>query len=167
MRKIILLLLLIPALAFGQTELPDMTEDTSPGSDSLYYSVDDPSGTPADRKVTGANLLGTKSISIVLTSTATASTDFLVGRIPRTIQVTNVHCVALSGTLSGQFEECNSSGASCTVIDADISCDGGLDSDDGSLSNDSIDAGDWIKWHTTSVSSPGYTTITLYYKYND
>lgn len=37
--------------------LTTKTEDTSPTSDDILYSVNDPSGTPADRKVTAGNLI--------------------------------------------------------------------------------------------------------------
>ena len=50
-----------------------------------------------------------------------------------------------------------------TPVDADITFDGGLDEDDGALANGTIDAGDWVKWHTTSISSPGFLTVTIYY----
>ncbi len=40
----------------ADTKLIDMTDDASPGTDSIFYTVDDPSGTPVDRKVTIANL---------------------------------------------------------------------------------------------------------------
>ena len=35
--------------------------------------------------------------------------------------------------------------------------------DDGTLTNPSIDSGDWVRWHTTSVSAAGYLTVTVYY----
>jgi len=41
----------------ADSTLAGLTEDTSPGSDSLLYTVDDPGGTPADRKATAGNLI--------------------------------------------------------------------------------------------------------------
>jgi len=35
--------------------------------------------------------------------------------------------------------------------------------DDGSLTDGTITANSWIRWHTTSVSSPGFLTVTIYY----
>ena len=35
--------------------------------------------------------------------------------------------------------------------------------DDGTLTNGTIAANHWIKWHTTSVSSPGYLSVTINY----
>lgn len=41
----------------ADTSLPNMTEDLTPGVDSLLYTVDDPAGTPVDRKATVDNVL--------------------------------------------------------------------------------------------------------------
>jgi len=47
----------------ADTQLVDLTEDTSPTTDDIVYVVNSPGGTPADRKVTLANLLtGMKGI---------------------------------------------------------------------------------------------------------
>jgi len=35
--------------------------------------------------------------------------------------------------------------------------------DDGSFTNGAISADHWIKWHTTTVSSPGFLTVIIYY----
>lgn len=50
-------------------KLTALTAMTSPTTDDLLYIVDDPSGTPASRKITLANLLGATSGSVVLAST--------------------------------------------------------------------------------------------------
>lgn len=95
----------------------------------------------------------------------TASDDFLIFKAPIDLTVKNIHGVLQSGTnVIGGFDECDSDGANCVAIDADITFDGSNDSDDGSLSNASIDSGDWIRWHTTSVSSPGYFTVKMNFK---
>lgn len=162
---IIAILLISFSLAWGQSggDLPSLTEDTAPAGDSLLYMVDDPAGTPVDRKVSKRNLFGTQPKGFIL-DTPTASDDFLIWRTPVAITITNIHGVLQSGTnVVGGLEECDSNGANCTNVDADIAFDGLLDSDDGSLSNPTIDAGDWIKWHTTSVSSPGWLTVTIYF----
>jgi len=47
----------------ADTKLADLTEDTTPTTDDIVYVVNSPGGTPADRKVTLANLLsGMKGI---------------------------------------------------------------------------------------------------------
>ena len=35
--------------------------------------------------------------------------------------------------------------------------------DDGGLTNGTIAADHWVRWHTTSISSPGFVTVTIYY----
>jgi len=40
----------------ADTKFTGLTEDTAPGSDSIVPTIDDPGGTPAERKVTLANL---------------------------------------------------------------------------------------------------------------
>lgn len=152
------------AHAQGGSRITELTEDTSPAGEDLVLTVDDPSGTPANKKATRINFIGTLKTGFALNAATTAD-DFLVFRAPVDIRISNIHGVLLSGTnVVGGFEECASTGASCANIDADITFDGGLDSDDGSLSNPTVDAGDWVKWHTTSVSSPGYLTVTIFYK---
>ena len=41
----------------ADSKLIDLVEDTAPTSDDLVYVVNDPAGTPGDKKVTLANLL--------------------------------------------------------------------------------------------------------------
>ena len=58
---IIFLFLILPAVSFSAscdgTALLGLTEDTAPTADDLFYSVNDPSGTPGDRKVTFDSIL--------------------------------------------------------------------------------------------------------------
>lgn len=159
------IILLIPFLVFSQggSRITELTEDTAPTGDDIIVTVDDPGGTPANKKSTRTNFLGTQTKGFAINA-AIDSDDFLLWRTPVAITITEVHGVLLSGTnVIGQIDECSNTGVSCVAVDADITFDGGLDSDDGSPSNPSIDAGDWVKWHTTSVSSPGYLTVTIYY----
>ena len=105
----------------------------------------------------------TKSFAI---NEATADDDFLLWKTPVAITIAAVNGVLLTGTnVIGHVDECDSAGANCATIDstADITFNGGNDADDGDLSNPSIDAGDWLHWHTTSVDAPGYLTITVSY----
>ena len=47
----------------ADSELKDLNEDTTPSTDDIVYVVDDPTGSPTDKKVTLANLLtGMKGI---------------------------------------------------------------------------------------------------------
>ena len=96
---------------------------------------------------------------------ATTDDDFLLWLVPVAITITDIKGVLQSGTnVVGGLDEVDSDGTSNLVaVDADITFDGGLDEDDGALTNGAIAANHWVKWHTTSVSSPGYLTITIYY----
>jgi len=96
---------------------------------------------------------------------AVATDDFLLWLTPVAITITDIKGVLQSGTnVVGGLDEVDGDGTSnLTAVDADITFDGGLDEDDGSLTNGTIAAGHWVKWHTTSVSSPGYLTVTIYY----
>ena len=41
----------------ADSKLTDLSEDTAPTTDDIVYVVNDPTGTPGDKKVTLANLL--------------------------------------------------------------------------------------------------------------
>ncbi len=98
---------------------------------------------------------------------ASTDDDFLLWKTPVAITITHINGVLLSGTnVVGGLDECDSAGANPAVVDADITFNGGNDADDGTLTNPSIDANDWVKWHTTSVSSPGFLTVTVTYEVN-
>jgi hypothetical protein len=100
---------------------------------------------------------------------ASQGDDFPIWKTPQSIRITHIYGVLLSGTnVIGGLDEYDSNGANPVAVDSDITFNGGQDSDDGSLSNADIDAGDWVGWHTTGVDAPGYLTVTIYYriKYN-
>jgi len=118
-------------------------------------------GTAAAAKAALDTGLPSKSFAV---GSRTASDDFLLWRAPVAITITDIYGVLLTGTnVVGGLDECDSNGANCVAVDSDITFDGSLDQDDGTLTNGTIDAGDWIMWHTTSVDSPGYLTVTFEY----
>ena len=93
--------------------------------------------------------------------------DFLVYKntTGETITIQNIYGVLQGGTnVVGGFDECNSAGASCAAVDSDITFDGGEDTDDGTLTNPTIDSLDYIRWHTTTVSSPTWLIVCFTYK---
>jgi len=105
----------------------------------------------------------TKSFSFALNE-PTAADDFLLGKIPVPITLTEISGVLESGTnFVGGLEICTSAGASCSNVDSDITFDGGEDKDDGALSDPTVAANERLKWHTTSVSSPGRVEVTIFY----
>jgi hypothetical protein len=86
---------------------------------------------------------------------ATAASDFMIERFPYAITVRAVHVTQIGATnVIGHIDECDANGANCATVDstADITAESTTANDDGTLSNPSIDAGDVIAWHTTSVS---------------
>ena len=126
---------------------------------------------------TGDKILEKKGINVIseimidntlplcfIINAASASDDFLLFKAPEALTITHIYGVLLAGTnVVGGLDECDSNGANCAAVDSDITFNGSEDADDGSLSNPSIDQNDWVKWHTTSSSSPGYLTICVWY----
>jgi hypothetical protein len=100
----------------------------------------------------------------------TSAGDFgTVWKTVTPITIVAVKVIQIGATnVVGQLEECDSNGENCVVIDSsDITATSGEASDDGTLSNPSVDAGDYIGWHTTSVSGTNTrVSITFYYKDN-
>jgi len=75
---------------------------------------------------------------------------------------------AAAWSITGHLDECDSAGANCSGVDGatDITCTQGTNaSDDASLSNGSIDANDWVGFHTTSTTwtTGGKVGITFNY----
>lgn len=98
-----------------------------------------------------------------------ATDDFPVWRVPYNITITNVHVLVEGGTnVVGHLEEADANGDSPAGIDGatDITGTAGSNvNDDGSLSNPTVDSGDYILWRTTSVSgSPTSLTVTFEYR---
>ena len=61
------------------------------------------------------------------------------------ITITAIDCFVTSGTSAQiEIEECDANGANCATTDAAITCTTSDVADDGSLSNASIDALDWV-----------------------
>ena len=95
------------------SELTSLTVDGTPGVDSLLYCVDDPDGTPADRKCTVASILTDANIpnSITVDEAASASTaDFAsdVSCVECLIVGTEVKAGTLTDTKYCTWDESNS-----------------------------------------------------------
>lgn len=72
--------------------------------------------------------------------------DFLLFKAQQAITITDIHVIAQGGTsISVDIQECDSAGANCATVDAAITADTDGAEDDGTLSNGTIDAGDWVK----------------------
>lgn len=84
-----------------------LTVDTAPTSDDLIFTVNDPGGTPANRKVTIANLFANVDIIKAATVTATnitGATNMQTTNISAslltatTVSATNVYATTITGT---------------------------------------------------------------------
>ena len=107
----------------------------------------------------------TQSKSFVITN-PTASSDGPLWRVPYNITIVAVHLLCKGNVVVGQLDEMDSNGLNPTPVDAsDIT--GVVDTnvnDDGSLTNPGIDSGNYIGWHTTSVTlAPTKAIITFDY----
>lgn len=119
---------------------------TAPGSGVRFYG---------DAAYT---LPGTQSKSFVINGTISNTSDFgNIWKPPYTITIKSINVTLTGGAASwsivGHLDECDANGANCAGVDGatDITCTQGTNAaDDGTLSNPSIDANDWIGWHTTS-----------------
>ncbi|RPI88701.1 MAG: hypothetical protein EHM41_00060 [Chloroflexi bacterium] len=114
-------------------------------------------------------LAGTYSKSFVIT-TPVAGSDYPIWCSPYAITIKHVRVQCLGGTnIIGQLSECDAEGINCAVVDsADITAtaNNSVD-DDGTLSNSSIDALDYVGWLTTSIDgTPTSVTITFDYIIN-
>jgi len=109
------------------------------------------------------------SKSFVITN-ATASADGSVWRCPANATITAVHLLCKGGTVTGHLTEQDANGLNDAGVDGATDITGVTNTnvnDDGSLSNPSIDAGDYIGWRTTSITGTNtYTIITFEGYYN-
>ena len=105
------------------------------------------------------------SKSFVITS-PTSSADAAIWRVPYAITIRAIHGVQVGGTnVIGMLTECDSNGLNPVVVDsADMTITTSNVDDDGSLSNPSIDSGDYVGWATTSVSGT-ITRVTITFEY--
>ena len=96
---------------------------------------------------------GTQSKSFIITN-PTSSADGAVWRAPAALTIIAIHGVQIGGTnIVGMLTECDSNGLNPVVVDSsDMTITTSNVNDDGTLSNPSIDSGDYVGWATTSVS---------------
>jgi hypothetical protein len=106
-----------------------------------------------------------QSMSFVIPAPATTD-DINVMKAPYGMTILGIDAI-VQGTTSatGQLQECDSTGASCTDLDSDIVADADGAADDGTLTDSAIASGAWLRWKTTSVSgTPTFLTVTVRYR---
>jgi len=105
-----------------------------------------------------------QSASFVITAPA-ATDDINIMKAPYGMTISGIDCIVQGSTsVTGQLQECSSTGGSCADLDSDITCDADGAADDGSLTDSTITSGNWLRWKTTSVSgTPTFLTVTFKY----
>jgi len=103
--------------------------------------------------------------SFVIAAPAT-SDDINLMKAPWGMTIVGIDAIVQGTTsVTGQLQECSSTGASCTDLDSDIVADSDGAADDGSLTDSAIALGNWIRWKTTGVSgTPTFLTVTFRFR---
>ena len=99
----------------------------------------------------------------------TASADRAIGSFPANITIRQIRVLAEDGTnIIGGLDEADANGLNTVAVDSDITATAGTTTtDDGTLTNPTIDANDQLFWHTTSVSgTPTKVVVTVYFSYD-
>lgn len=111
----------------------------------------------------GSNI---QSKSFIITN-PTATADSPVWRAPYAITIKAVHLLCKGNVTVGHLTEQDANGLNDAGVDGATDITGIVDTnvnDDGTLSNPSIDSGDYVGWRTTSVTgSPTKAIITFDY----
>jgi hypothetical protein len=91
--------------------------------------------------------------------------DFFLFKAQQAITITDIHVITIAGTsIDVDIQECDSAGVNCATVDAAITADTDGAEDDGTLTNGTIDAGDWVKVVLGAPSGTvNYLTGSIYY----
>jgi len=169
MKKILIFISVFSFLSISNavdTKVSDLTEDTAPTTDDLLYTVDDPSGTPASRKATIANVLDN---AIKLQDTLQTGATFYVssGTVESGFMV-NGELNPAGGVTDGTLEEADIGDLTHTTdTGPSPDCSGTTTYQDGEAGCDDIsdvyvDGSDTISGDGTATFNPGgATTLTV------
>lgn len=92
----------------------------------------------------------------------TASDDQPIHYTKYAITVTSIEGICMSGSVIGTFYYTDNDGTSNpTDIEADITFNGGTDTDTAGIDSAAVAAGKWIHWRTTSVTDPTHFTAQI------
>ena len=92
----------------------------------------------------------------------TVDDDFIFAS-PSDIRLIRVEGVITSGSVTAILQTCDSNGTSCTPITSTLTFNSGRDIYTSQITSPNVSATQTIKWDTTSVSSPGYLYVEIYY----
>lgn len=106
----------------------------------------------------------TFSKSFIITN-PTASSDSSIWKVPYGITISAVHLLCRGNVVVGHLTEQDANGGADAGVDGATDITGIVDTnvnDDGSLSNPSIDANDYVGWRTTSVTGTPTKAIVMF-----
>ena len=141
----------------GQLKLYELS-----GNGTNYVSITAPDNLAANRAIPVSYSKCTTIDNVV------DGSDYPLERFPYAITITNIKVYGVGDNVVGGLDECVGTNGVCssvTAVDADITAGDGVEaSDDGSLTNGAIAAGNRIRWHTTSHTGTNtYTQICFDY----
>jgi hypothetical protein len=104
-------------------------------------------------------------ISFVIPAPA-ATDDINLMKAPYGMTILGIAAIVQGTTsVTGQLQECSSTGGDCADLDSDITADADGAADDGSLTDATIASGAWLRWKTTSISgTPTFLTVTVRFR---
>ena len=156
-----LLLLLVPVWAWSASQSSYSTKTTPVSADKVL--IVDSQDSWRTKNVLFSSF-GKRQVSFVV-DTPTDTDDFLLFKTSQAITITDIHAIVQGGTsISVAVQECSATGTSCVAVDSAITADADWAEDDGTLSNGTIDAGDWIKVVLgTPSGTVNFLTGSIYY----
>lgn len=96
--------------------------------------------------------------------------SILIHKAQIAMTITDIDCIVdpadSSESVVIDVQECTSTGDTCATVDATITCDNDGAADDGTLTNGSIDSGDWINLDIGTVTGT-VTALTFTIKYTE
>ena len=120
--------------------------------------------------VQAAKKSGVQPVCFVIPA-AVNTDDYPIFKAPANLTINGgtIRVYAIGGTnVVGGLDECTGTNGTCgsvTAVDADITGTAGSDvADDGTLTNGAIASGNWVQWHTTSVSGTN-TSLSVCFSY--
>jgi hypothetical protein len=145
----------------GAVFLPKTIEHTSVNAFTMTFSE-----TTSGEIMVSLGVGGMTRSKSFMISSPTADASSPLWRVPVAITIQAIHVLCIGGTnIVGQLWEYDANGENGSTVDGDITAPAGVNTnDDGALSNPNIAAGNYLGWHTTSVSgSPSRVIVTFEY----